>query len=153
MFRVRYYDQLIHPDQFEGRLGFVIRALNWLRWKIEVLVQSLVVRYLIRVNSAPRSVLDDFRVDVEVEKLQRDLTSPKRVRPLRVEPSERVVQKLDKPADKLGKILGSRSEQPVRPVPLNEMIGKYALSGRGGRYAHSHWDTPAEDQFGAPEED
>lgn len=84
MYEVRSYDQVLHPDLFKGGgvLGLAIRVLNFLRWKLEVLVQYLVILYGVRVeNFSPavrKKVLDAFWYDVEKEKLAHTETSPLR---------------------------------------------------------------------------
>lgn len=84
MYEVRSYDQVLHPDLFKGGgvLGLTIRALNFVRWKLEVLVQYLVILYGLRVeNFSPavrKKVLEGFWYDVEREKLAHTETSPLR---------------------------------------------------------------------------
>lgn len=88
MYEIRSYNESYHPDLFRGGgvLGLVIRVLNFLRWKLEVLVQYFALRYTMRrQNFSPKStqkVLEAFRLDVIKEKVEFYERSPLRAPPL-----------------------------------------------------------------------
>jgi len=53
LYRVRYYGYQYHPDLFkmEGWRGTLVRILNWVRWRIEVVVIGLVLEILAKKAS------------------------------------------------------------------------------------------------------
>ena len=81
MYNVRYYDKVIHPDTFKkGFIGWWIRCVNFLRWKLEVHAQSCVLSYLCmeagHTANHKKRYLDSFRVDVKKERVEKEETSP-----------------------------------------------------------------------------
>ncbi len=145
MFRVRHYGDLYHPDLFRGggALGTLIRALNWMRWKLEVFVQYLVLRFLMHGGSLPfsskKKILQTFRADVAAEEAEMLQTSPDiaNPEPLAMPRGEKYREgnlrsTLDSfKADAEGK------ELPTRPVRMDDMIARN-LSARASRYSKGH---------------
>jgi len=138
MFNIRHYDQVIHPHSFSrGWRGRLIRALNWVRWRIEVLVQRLVVTYLAHEGGVPKAQVGVmtrlFGLDVRAERLECERTSPLLPPPEVAPRGDRYVmsgcpnQALEQASEK---------SAPLRPVSATEMIGKY-INSRAARYAHS----------------
>ncbi len=48
MKNIRYYGRRFEPELFEGWEGRIIRALNFLRWKLEIYVIFKVFKYLLK---------------------------------------------------------------------------------------------------------
>lgn len=84
VYEIRSYNETYHPDLFRGGgvLGFAIRVLNFLRWKLEVLVQYLALQYWMRQQNfslkSRQKVLDVFKLDVIKEKVEFYERSPLR---------------------------------------------------------------------------
>lgn len=144
MFRVRYYDQAIHPDQFHGWLGFWIRALNFIRWRLETFVQRLVLRYMSNQASIPKEKRFEFRrvfdLDIAAERLQKEQTSPKTQR---IElPQVPNAQRSDRYANGRQKTaveeaVADANDAPLRPKRMDNMIASYAAPDRSKRYGKS----------------
>jgi len=146
MYRIRYYDQVIHPDHFRGSaLGWLIRALNSVRWWLETRVQLLVMRYLAKSGDLPRERLFEFRkvfdLDVEAERLEMKRTSPL-VQGLEEPPappttrSARYRRGSQVSALAEAHAVENGQEQPVRPRRLDNMIASYGAPGRERQYVH-----------------
>jgi hypothetical protein len=81
MFHIRYYSDTYHPHKFsKGVLGLLIRTLNWIRWRTEVLVQRLVLSYLAREKFGPelrkqatKGLVKQFWVDDKYEVLKSEV--------------------------------------------------------------------------------
>lgn len=142
MFRVRHYDQTIHPDHFQkGVLGRWIRVLNWCRWKLEVYIQRLTIKYLSREGALPKervkSLMRTFDVDVRAEQVERLQTSPSlggveipliaRADAYRKGAGRSVLDQAKVEADK--DIL------PIRPQSIDALAARYAHESRSKRYA------------------
>jgi len=137
MYRVRHYDLLIHPAKFKGAgwKGVMVRALNWIRWKLEILVQRLVVDILASrggfSREEKRGVLEAFRADVELERIEKArtevVTSPE------TETSDRADRYLASFREELEREVGRAL--PTRPVPLDDLASRYAQAPRARRYA------------------
>lgn len=129
MYEIRSYDQVLHPDLFKGGgvLGLVIRALNFVRWKLEVLIQYLVIRYGLRKESADghrtKAVCESFWYDVRQESAEFVAKSPLRSfdLPHSVDSSTGGVEVVR--ADH-----GPASDMPGRPIDL--LISRYGPRGR-----------------------
>jgi hypothetical protein len=149
MYRVRYYGELIHPDNFnKGILGTAIRGLNWVRWKLETFNQRLVLKYMMGEQpideSKKDSIVKRFILDVEAEKLQKELTSPALVPEVTPEQIHLRAERYQtrghaKAADQavqveqeaMGTVL------PVRPVPIDNLLARLTAQGRAKRYTRS----------------
>jgi hypothetical protein len=152
MYRIRHYDQSLHPDVFRsgGWRGWCIVALNWVRWRLETFVQLLVIRFFADVAKMPpeRSKIIErmFHVDVEAEKVEMLQTSP--LTPPRETPeSEPRARRYE--AGRKG-VLDTFMEEdaqgplPNRPVPLSDMAARYGGDKRAKRYAKGHrWTVAA----------
>ena len=144
MFRIRYYDQVIHPDHFKGWLGFWVRLVNAIRWKLEVLVQRMVMRYLVSEGGLPQGRRVDMRrmfaLDVAAEKLERDRTSPRIAQvepPPRPAPAPRAARyQAGTQQSALETAHAIENEQPVRPRRLDNMIASYGAPGREKNYGY-----------------
>lgn len=143
MFRIRHYHETLHPDSFaKGVRGWWIRALNWLRWKLEVRVQRHVVKYLIKHGQVPNAqqLLRRFEVDVREEVVRKDSTSP---RLLNVEvppvPSEINARSARYEAGRQRSVLDTAKTAedvlPSRPVAISDMASRYGSPPRQQRYA------------------
>ena len=150
MYRVRFYQDLFHPDHFrKGARGLRIRALNWIRWKLETYVQKQVTRYFAEQGDlsahAASELMRSFSLDVRAEELEKDRTSPLHVRPEMPESarSERYVSS--------GIVAAVDDEAPVkiRPESLSNLIGQYAFPLRARKYAHGnkYRTTAPDDNF------
>lgn len=131
MYRVRYYDRAFHPDYFrDGYLGWCIRVLNNLRWKLEVMVQGLVVRYLSRGmgGEEKKAVLKRFERDVAGERLEKVISSPL-LNPT-IPPA--VVEE-DEPSGV--HVVDSSAGRRVAEDGILGVIERYAPKGRSSRYS------------------
>ena len=154
MYRIRYYNQVIHPDRFSSRrfLGFLIVSLNWLRWKLETIVQGLVLRYLAQAGNVPdkdvKGLIRSFRLDVKAEEIEKERTSP-----LFDSPPEPPVSREERYVDaRLPSVLeGAIAEKvtaPDRPFPLDNLIGQYGYNRRSKRHVHGRrFQFGGEDMF------
>lgn len=151
MYEVRSYDQSMHPDLFKGGgvLGFAIRCLNFLRWRLEVFVQYLTLQWAMREqNFSPKKrqeVLETFRLDVIKEKVEYKERSP--CRPL----SLPEVPSLDNAVKDAGILVPDETEYgPGRPIEL--LIEEFGFGG-GRRRSRKGYEN-ARDLFEAlPPED
>lgn len=143
MYRVRYYDRMIHPDHFRGLRGWYVRALNWVRWKLETYVQKQVLKYLAATGELPAErrgeLLRAFRLDVKAEKLQKEQTSPLH-EPVEQEIAETPRTRAERYAEgavrtKLDALDPEEDGRPQRPQRLDDLIGRYAFSNRAKKYA------------------
>lgn len=155
MYRVRYYAEQIHPDYFRGggALGWAIRALNYARWKLETVVQLLVLKFLAKRGGLPvektRGILQTFRLDVRAEQIEKEQTSPLR------EQMEVVIPRSQKYEEgrsiKTALEDASVEEQglPARPMPLDNLASMYGGDARAARYGKGKRHTLAatEDNF------
>lgn len=143
MYRVRYYDQLIHPDSFKasGWRGALIVALNWVRWQIETFIQKQVLLFYIEKGELPKerkgSLLDTFRVDVQAERLQKEATSPLREpMPDLAQPSRGREGRYEEGTKSTALDAWAKEEGlPDRPKSLTNLIGMYAPNIRAKKYA------------------
>ena len=143
MYDIRSYEDRLHPDLFRrgGVLGISIFILNFFRWKLEVFVQYLVLRYMLREQKFSlkkmEEVLATFSLDVQKENLECRETSPLRVFPLLQTP------KVDKPKETGPTVTEvSTPSVGVRGQSLDSLFQKYApRRGRNARY------QVGEDQF------
>lgn len=138
MYNIRYYDEKIHPDHFKGGLrGLVIRALNWVRWTLETVVQKLVLKELAKRGGLPRmkvkTLLDTFKLDVRAESLEKDQKSPL----LEVEepPPPRAERYRQARPSKILEMMRDDQGLPERPKPLDNLVGQYAFNSRAKHYA------------------
>lgn len=148
MFRVRHYDQMIHPDHFRGSgfLGWAIVCLNWTRWRLEVFVQRLVVRWLAKNGALPKGrvkeLLKAFDVDAAAERLQKEQTSPTLHHEVEESYEQVVATRAMRYAEGTPKTITAATDQqnglPVRGQPLNELIGKFAFPIRAKKYSRGH---------------
>lgn len=155
MYRIRYYKEVIHPDHFKGSgwLGFLIIALNFVRWKLETLVQSLTLRWLAKRGGLPKSrvseVLRAFELDCAQERLEKEQTSPRHVHA----PPPDAPPRADRYAPgRFSTALGdavaaSRDQRPTRPQPLSDLLGKYG----GGQVRAQRYIRGRAFQPGAPQ--
>ena len=162
MYRIRYYDQVIHPDHFQGKgaLGWSIRVLNAIRWWIETLVQRLVLRHLAQDAALPKQRMAELRrvfdLDVAAERLERQQTSPllERLETPKipnVSRSERYADGRHKTA--LDVSVAVENDMPVRPTRLDRLIQSYGAPGREKHYGRGRRFTLAdEDAFEALDE-
>ena len=146
MYHVRYYDKQIHPDTLKGALGFFIFVLNWIRWKLEVFVQRLMLGYLVKVGGIPRDkevqLRRMFSMDVQSEKVDMIRTSPKTVTTQEDFP---IIERSGYSGGRFGNALASSDdesdgEQPVinRPGSIQDMIARYSAPKRVRGYASRH---------------
>jgi hypothetical protein len=145
---VRYYDKIIHPDHFQGFLGFWIRVLNSVRWRMEVLVQRLVLRYLAKEGALPKERRADmkrvFDLDVQAERLEKERTSPKTQKV--EEPAFPPITRSERYADgrqtsAIDVAVAVENDFPVRPKRLNNLIASYGAPGREKHYAKGRMYT------------
>jgi hypothetical protein len=140
----RYYDKVVHPDHFKGTgwLGWRIRVFNWVRARLELHIQRLVVRWLSDRGSLPqekrRAVLRTFDLDVQQEILENQRTSP-------IHEVER--EELESPPDRslryseggqssaLNEAMEAAGAPPIRPQSMTDLIGAYGMPGRAKKYA------------------
>ncbi len=143
MFRVRHYDQFIHPDQFKGKgaLGLVIRTLNWFRWKLETYIQKLVVIALAREAAVPkpriRELLRSFAIDVKAEAVEKEATSPLYPGTHRVQEEMPRATRYAQPERNKAlaeNVADETAKAPLRPQSLEQLVGMYAVRGRHQRY-------------------
>ena len=150
MFRVRFYDQTFHPDRFNvGFWGLVIRSLNWLRWRLEVYVQKLVLGYISKTGAVPSDRAHQLRkmfdLDDRAERLEKERTSPK------IQPVEVPIVDAPLRADKyaggaqsslIDQVVEAETGVPQRPTKLDNLIGMYAPALRAKSYARGrHYTT------------
>jgi len=138
VYRVRYYDQSYHPDEFrKGFRGWYIRALNWVRWKLETYIQLQALRYLSKEAALPKKevgvLTKHFKLDVRAESVEKDQTSPDVVGP--IEPSIRadVYQE-----GRQRSVLSAAHDDngKTRPEPIDGLAARYgATTIRQRRYA------------------
>ena len=144
MFRIRYYDKMLHPDHFKrGLLGRCIISLNWVRWKLETFIQRLVLKFLARHDGVSKTEESRFReiflLDVEAEALQKKQTSP--LLPLRrdEETQPRASRYEGGRFKHLAEntIATEENEQlPNRPIPIDDLIARHGVAPpRARRYA------------------
>lgn len=142
MYRVRYYDQLIHPDHFKGSglRGVFVVVLNWIRWKLETLVQKSVLKWLASNGSLPESQVKEylrtFSLDVKAEALEKEQTSPlhEKVEQSGVQP---IVRADRYEAGSVKSALASEtsgSDVPKRPMRLDNLIASYGMDTRAKKY-------------------
>ena len=136
MWHIRYYDKTFFPARFRGLLGVVIRVLNWIRWRLEVVVQRLVLEYLLREGGAPSakavSAREAFAVDVAAERLEEMRSHlPQVDTPL--PPREDPIREYE-----------SGDELPVRPTAITNLVNAYS-SGRAAAYVKGKRKTLVED--------
>lgn len=138
MFRIRYYDQFIHPDTFAGKgwRGLVIRMLNWVRWKLETAVQRRVLNLYMREigdlqkGKALRRILD---LDVQAERLEKERTSPKQ---LPIEDYEMPTEVLERGSKYLDGAVKTKFESGEdRPKPIDDLAERYGGTRRQVRYS------------------
>lgn len=141
MYRVRYYSEMIHPDHFsKGLLGWYIRVLNWLRWRLETCVQHNTLKYLAREGGLPKQrvgvLTREFALDVAQERLEKQQTSPRApVQPAALAPT-REARYVESPSPNvlLEEAATREAGLPLRPRPLDEMVARH-LDARASRYA------------------
>jgi hypothetical protein len=146
MYRVRHYDLLIHPARFKGAgwRGVAVRALNWVRWKLEVLVQRFVVSVLASrggfSSEEKQGVLRAFHADVRLEQLEKERAE--------VEAPPQVTERADRYLSTFRSELekeASEDTTPQRPVPLDDLASRYAQAPRARRYARGRRYTVTND--------
>jgi hypothetical protein len=151
VYRVRHYDQLMHPDEFKaGWRGLVIRSLNWVRWKLEVFIQLLVIKYIADASGMAKErtgvVTQMFKLDVQAEQLEKERTSPNFPEMIEIQTprSDKYVvggsvrssvREAEQPRDGL----------PTRPMPANEMIARY-MNPKMAKYARGRNYTMGADE-------
>lgn len=151
LYLIRYYADEIHPDQFKGGgfRGLLIRGLNFLRWKLEAVVQRLVLRWLADHHAVPKTrvseLMRSFELDVAAENLQHELTSPLRiVDPLpTADRSERYER--GGPKSVMDQALAEDLTLPSRPLPVDNLIASH-MTSRASRYAKGHRRTMQADE-------
>ena len=147
MYRIRHYDLFIHPSKFVGAgwRGVAVRALNWVRWKLEVLVQRLVLGVLAsRGGFSPeekQGVLRAFHADVRLEEIEKERTEVA----VPVEVTERADRYLSTFRSELEKEAGAVTA-PQRPIPLDDLASRYAQGSRARRYARGRKHTVTNDE-------
>lgn len=157
MYQIRHYSQLIHPDHFrEGLLGLTIRGLNWVRWKLEVFNQRLVVRYLLKESAVDKvkqkTIRERFEIDVAAERVEKRLTSPSMegVDPI-VDTQELRAERYRAggPASVLSQAVGDveRETLPERPKSLDDLAARYGAAPRARRYARGKKFLVTEAEF------
>ena len=140
MYRIRYYSQFMHPDEFgKGFLGLIIRCTNWLRWRLEARVQRLVLLYLAREGSLPKNKVDEalqaFRTDDWIEQVEKKTSSPMLVHGAAVPSIPR--EDMYYAGVGIQSALEAASEQmPVRPRQPHDMIAMY-MDKRTAKYART----------------
>ncbi len=142
MYRLRYYDQVIHPDHFTGFSGWWIRVLNLVRWRLETVVQRLAMGYFAKHGGVPktrqREMKKVFDLDVAAERLEKEQTSP-------------LVQKIEQPASPpitrseryadgsqrsaIDVAVAVEEDLPLRPKKIDNLIASYGGPGRERHYA------------------
>jgi len=145
VYHIRYYEKRIHPDALKGALGFFVFVLNWIRWKLEVLVQSLMLRYLVKVGGIPRDkeiqLRRMFSMDVQAEKLDMARTSPNNSI---IQEDFPTIERTDHSEGRFGNALTSvddESEKETtvnRPGSIQDMISRYSAPKRVRGYASRH---------------
>lgn len=140
MYRIRYYQSEYHPKVFKtGLLGRTIQYLNWLRWKLEVLIQYMVMRYLCRLSSVSeeqrRLFSQAFKADVLEEqsrKVREEVLSDEAASRSRMYSEGRFASKFDRAHEEL-----TTAEQPqdVRPGDISDLAARYGHNTRSKRYA------------------
>lgn len=154
MYHVRYYAQEIHPDEFRGRLGFWIRVFNFIRWRLEVFVQRLVLRYMANQANLPKEKRFEFRrvfeLDDAAEKLLKEQTSPL-VQKIEL-PAQPTVTRSDRYADgrQASALETSHAEEndaPLRPKRMNNMIAAYASPDRSKKYGRRYFTADPDGDF------
>ena len=146
MYRIRYYDQSFHPDHFHrglGVLGVAIVALNWLRWRLEVFVQLLVLRALSRIGGFPKDREDElrrtFKLDDDAEKLEKERTSPlhetsvEQPRPP-FERAQRYQEGSISTSLDVAVAVDRGEETKMRPSKLDNLIAMYGPNLRAKKY-------------------
>ena len=135
MYRIRHYNQVAHPDMFRGTwLGFLIRALNWARWKVELVVQRLVLEWLLRDTAANaitrKRVRRQFSLDVAQEALEKEQTSP-------LNPAASFVESLPEalPLRSERYVEGRANTSAAGHQPLDRLIATHGFGVRLSRYA------------------
>lgn len=147
MFKLRFYDQTFHPDQFKGAgfRGWVIRVLNWVRWQLETVVQRTVLRHLSRVGHLSpmraREMDRAFDLDVAAERLEKERTSPlypstqsPEAREAPTARSERYAAGAQRSA--LDAVTEPPTDAQGRGRRLDNLVGQYGADMRAKRYAH-----------------
>lgn len=156
MFRLRSYDQFIHPDHFKnkGALGLYIRALNWVRWKLETYIQKQVVIAMAREAQLPkprvRELLHAFSVDVKAEAVEKEATSPLHPGLRRAHEEMPRASRYAEPAREpslMESVAENVHQAPLRPQSLENLVGMYAVQGRHQRYTGNRRRVVDVDQF------
>lgn len=149
MYNVRHYDKVIHPDTFkQGVMGWWIRCLNFLRWKLEVYIQSCVLKYLCKeAGHQPeqkKRYLDAFRIDVKKEKLEKEELSPNvssggqevtRGERYRTSTFAKNFDKLVEEQQVVESAKETIDELPNRPETVLNLLSRYSEKTRASRYA------------------
>jgi hypothetical protein len=144
MYRLRYYDEAYHPDHFKrGMRGWFIVVLNWIRWKLETYVQKQALKFFTENGGLPRDrvkeLLRTFHLDVQAEKLEKEQLSPLYAVAAEAAetPRSRAARYTEgRKATMLNDLTPPGEDQPVRPKPLDNLIGQYAFGGRATNYVH-----------------
>lgn len=145
MYRVRYYGEMYHPDNFNrGVLGAAIRGLNWARWKLETLNQRLVLKYMLREQpfdeAKKKTLVKKFFLDVEQEKLDKEVTSPKLGPELPPEVHMRAERYQRRGHAKATDQAvqeeqhGGQAAPLMRPIPIDGLASRMMAQGRARRY-------------------
>lgn len=162
MFRIRYYSDVIHPDHFAGKglLGFAIRTLNWLRWRIEVQVQRLVLRSLAKDGALPakrqEALQRAFDLDAAEERLEKDRTSPLTEgveRPPSPPPTRSERYADGRQGSAIDVAVTVDQDLPVRPKRIDDMIARYGSNGREKHYGKGRTFNLGNDLFEALDEE
>lgn len=148
MFHVRYYDQKFTPSRFNGKGGWTIRALNWVRWKLELFIHSLVIRYLARESSLTKGevkgLLSRFEVEKQADRLEKVADDMGYDVPI-IQPASRYQEGRQQSILETFK-KHEEGALPPRPVPLDEMAARLGGPRRSRRYSRGHRFTVLEEE-------
>lgn len=147
LFSVRYYSEMIHPDHFKGKglRGRWIVFLNWLRYRLEVAIHRHTCAFIADnpaiAESKVKSMFKQLDLDLKQDALERERLSPRTEEVLErpVPPPQPRALRYNMPTVQraLEEMVEHETGVPQRPRKLDNLIGKYGMSGaRAQRYVN-----------------
>lgn len=132
MHSIRYYGREIHPDQFTGWRGRIIRVLNSLRFRLELYVQTLAFRAYCAQEGVPAADQQSMTLRLRADRLallaEAASSSPLLPAVGRDQPSRQVGYQ----QGRVGAVPGAL---PVPDSDINLMAQRYASASRAKKYA------------------
>lgn len=135
-----------HPSSFRGKgwRGLAIRFLNWIRYRIETLVQYLVLSSSFEDENgkvdekAKLNAQSEFRVAVERERLYSRLQDPALATGVPSSPVDSgVLSREGRYVTRRGEKFVYEEEELVRPVPIDTLVSRLGSHGRDKKYGQS----------------